>query len=149
MSEKKMYLDFEAIENKTSGTHSYYARAVSKGTVGLEELLTDAFSDTGTDPYYAMMIFYKIRREIMRKLKKGMRCDLDGLMTLSPALRLSVKDSVDKNGDVVPADQKDMNPQDGETYISVEMNKKFVDELKRSIYWRRIKSDKPKKPSSN
>ena len=145
MSNRKNYLDFEAIENKTSGTHSFYSRAVSNGTISLLELLEDAFNGTGTDPYYALMIFYKIRREVMRKLRMGLRCELDGLMTLAPGFRLSVKDTVDENGNVITADPKDMNPQDGETYVSIEMNKDFVDEFKRETYWRRIKPAKPKK----
>ena len=146
MANKRInYLDFEAIENKTTGTHSFYSRAVSKGTIGLLQLLNDALTNTGVDPMYALMIYYKINREVLRKLRMGIRCDLDGMMTLSPGFRLSVKDTVDGDGNVIPAKPEDMNPQDGESYISVELNKDFVKKFADETYWRRLKPTPKKK----
>ena len=137
---KKYYLDFEAIENKTTGTHSFYSRAVSKGTIGLYEM----FEDAGIEPFEGMRVVDRLKREILKNLRRGLRCEIDEFMTFVPSFKLSVKDHYE-NGELVVATPEQMDPEKGESYIGIELNKKFQWRFQFELFWRRIKRAVKKK----
>ena len=73
-------------ENKTLGTHSFYAQAVSYSTLDFQDLADEVTEGTGIDPDLALTVLNRYMRVAKRNVLRGHRVKFGDLLTIYPQI---------------------------------------------------------------
>lgn len=126
-------------ENTKMTPHSFYAAPVFKGTLSTPELLDEALDGKSVEPSVVEAGIKELVKTIQRNLKKGYRCKIGDWLVIYPVLQCSIKDKVDKDGNVIEAATADMViPQRGRSRLGCTVSAKFSNEFEADVHWKKV-----------
>ena len=127
-------------ENKSIGTHSYYAVSVPNGTLTFDELCEEACLHTSIEPSLMRAAVTEYINTVKRNVLKGFRAPVgDQFLTVYPSLTMSVKDEKDDSGNVVKAAKPSMvNAAYGKSRLGATVHTKFSNEFAANVSWQKI-----------
>lgn len=126
-------------ENKTLGTHSFYAQAVSFSTLDFEDLAEEVVEGLGITPELVNTILSRYMRVAKRNVLRGHRVKFGDLLTIYPQISCSVKDELNPDGTikkVVTADQ--FNITQAKSSIGATISKTVQQSFASSVSWKRV-----------
>ena len=129
-----------ARENKKVGTHSWYAVPQPSGSLTFDELCEEACENTSIEPSIMRAAVTEYMKVVKRNVLKGFRVPVgDQFLFVYPFLSMSVKDELDKQGNVVKeATAKDVNALKGTSRLGASVSKKFSAEFASSVSWQKV-----------
>ena len=129
-----------ARENKKVGTHSWYAVPQPSGSLTFDELCEEACENTSIEPSIMRAAVTEYMKAVKRNVLKGFRVPVgDQFLFVYPFLSMSVKDELDKQGNVVKeATAKDVNALKGTSRLGASVSKKFSAEFASSVSWQKV-----------
>lgn len=130
---------YYAKENKSVGTHSFYAVPLPNGTLTFEELCEEACANTTIEPSMMRAAVTEYMKVVKRNVLKGFRTQIgEQFITVYPNLSLSVKDGTDKDGNFVVATGKMLVASNGKSRLGATVNPVFSREFAASVSWQKV-----------
>ena len=131
---------YYAKENKSLGTHSFYAVPVPNGTLTFDEVCEEACQNTSIEPSLMRAAVTEYMKTVQRNVLKGFRVPVgEQFLTVYPNLSLSVKDEKDGSGRVTrAATAKMLNAANGKSRLSATVSIKFSGEFAQSVSWQKV-----------
>ena len=131
-------IKYYAAENKTVGTHSFYAVPVPNGTLTFDELVEEAMDGKSIEPSIARACVTEFMKAVKRNVLKGFRCNLgDNFLTVYPNIQLSVKDR-EENGQTIPATADMLTAANAKSRLGCTVASKFSREFADSVSWKKV-----------
>ncbi len=131
-------IKYSVKENKTLGTHSYYAQAVSFSTLEFQDLADEVVEGLGITPELVNTILTRYMRVAKRNVLRGHRVKFGDLLTIYPQISCSVKDEVDDNGNIIKVATADMlNVASAKGSIGATISQAFQQSFAQSVSWKR------------
>lgn len=128
-------------ENKKVGTHSFYAAPVWAGTLSTEEILDEALDGKSIEPSVAKAAIEEFMKAVQRNVLKGFRCQLGKeFLVVYPNLSCSVKDTEDKEGNLVVATADMVSAANGKSRLGCTVSKKFSAQFAAEVNWSKVSS---------
>ena len=129
-----------AKENNKIGTHSWYAVPQPSGTLTFDELCEEACENTSIEPSIMRAAVTEYMKVVKRNVLKGFRVPVgDQFLFVYPNLSMSVKDELDKQGNVVKvATAKDVNALKGTSRLGATVSTKFSQEFATNVSWQKV-----------
>lgn len=133
-------IDYTYNENTKTGTHSFYARPVSKGTLTMNDLLEEALGGTSIEPSIGRAVITEFMKTVQREVQRGFRCQLgERFLTLYPTLELSVKDYEDEQThETVVASPKMLNAANAYSRLGCTVHPSFSKQFAQNVSWRKV-----------
>ena len=127
-------------ENKKVGTHSFYAVPVSNGLVEFDDVCEEACRNTSIEASIMRAAVTEYMRTVQRNVLKGFRVQVgEHFLIVYPNLFASVKDEVDKNGNVTkPATLDMLSAKKGKSRLGASVAIKFSQEFAQKVSWQKI-----------
>lgn len=126
-------------ENKTLGTHSFYAQAVSFSTLDFQDLAEEVVEGLGITPELVSTILTRYMRVAKRNVLRGHRVKFGDLLTIYPQISCSVKDELNPDGSVKkPATADQLNVSQARASIGATIAKSVQQSFAQSVSWKRI-----------
>ena len=127
------------VEFVTNGIKGFCMRFKSRGIVGFQELVEDAFKADGYDVDDYIKKTRIVQKELKTQLAKGFRVDFgDNFISVQPNPIGAVRDTVDPStGQVIPANPDNLRSDKAVTKLSVVVAKKFTKELGTMMEWQK------------
>lgn len=130
---------YYAKERTTFGVHTCYAVPVPNGTLTFDELCKEACRNTTIEVSLMKAAVSEYMRVVQANVLKGFRVPVgEQFLTVYPSLSVSVKDTEDKEGNMVPATPKMVTANKGKSRLGATVATKFSDEFAREVSWQRI-----------
>lgn len=130
---------YYARENKTLGTHSYYAVPVPNGTISFDELCEDACRNTNIEVSLMKAAVTEYIRAVQANVLKGFRVSIgDHFVTITPHLKASVTDHWDKEGNFVEATPDMLNPTQGKATLTAAISPRFCRKFANNVSWQKV-----------
>ena len=131
---------YYAKENKSLGTHSFYAVPLPNGTLTFDELCQEACENTSIEPTIMRAAVTQYMKVVQRNVLKGFRVPLgDQFIIIYPNLSLSVRDKKDQDGNVVePATAKMLIASNGRSRLGATVSTKFSQQFAQSVSWQKV-----------
>lgn len=131
-------IKYSVKENKTLGTHSYYAQAVSFSTLEFHDLADEVVEGLGITPELVNTILTRYMRVAKRNVLRGHRVKFGDLLTIYPQISCSVKDEVDDNGNIIKVATADMlNVASAKGSIGATISQAVQLSFAQSVSWKR------------
>lgn len=131
-------IKYSVKENKTLGTHSYYAQAVSFSTLEFQDLADEVVEGLGITPELVNTILTRYMRVAKRNVLRGHRVKFGDLLTIYPQISCSVKDEVDDNGNIIKVATADMlNVASAKGSIGATISQAVQQSFAQSVSWKR------------
>lgn len=131
-------IKYQVKENKTLGTHSYYAQAVSYSTLEFQDLADEVVEGLGITPELVNTILTRYMRVAKRNVLRGHRVKFGDLLTIYPQISCSVKDEVDDNGNIIKVATADMlNVASAKGSIGATISQAVQLSFAQSVSWKR------------
>lgn len=128
-----------ARENKTLGTHSYYAVPVPNGTLTFDELCEEACRHTSIEPSLMRAAVTEYIRAVQTNVLKGFRVPIgEQFVTVYPYLNASVKDTWDDEGNLVVATPERLNANLGKSTLGSSVDPRFCRRFANDVSWQRV-----------
>ena len=137
-------------ENKNIGTHSFYAATQSYSTLNCDDMKDEVVEGLGISPDLVPTIIKRYMRVALRNASRGHRVKLGDEITIYPQISCSVKDEVDKDGNVTKAATADMlNVSGAKSSIGVTIAQAVQQQFAQSVSWKRVteKADEEETPT--
>lgn len=135
-------IKFQIKENNTLGTHSFYTQAVTYSTLDIDDLSAEISESVGVSRHTVRMVIERYADVAIRELLRGHRVKLADFLTLYPQISVSVKDTVDENGNVTKKATADMiNVQLGKSSIGATVTQAVQTEFAKSVSWKKVGDD--------
>jgi hypothetical protein len=132
-------IKYQVKENKTLGTHSFYAQAVSYSTLDFQDLADEVTEGTGIDPDLALTVLNRYMRVAKRNVLRGHRVKLGDLLTIYPQISCSIKDELNDDGTVKKAATLDMfNVIGAKGSIGATIAQSVQQSFASSVQWKRV-----------
>lgn len=129
---------YYAKENKTVGTHSFYAVPVPNGTLTFDELCKEACRNTTIEESLMKAAVAEYMKVVQANVLKGFRVPVgEQFITVYPNLTVSVKDE-EKDGKLVVATAKMVNANKGKSRLGATISTKFSQEFAANVSWQKI-----------
>lgn len=126
-------------ENNTVGTHSFYAQAVSYNTLDISDLASEVAESIGVSPSTVKMVLERYAVVAERSIMRGHRVKLGDLLTFYPQISASVKDELDKEGNVVKKATADMlNISGCKSTIGATVSQAVQQQFAAGVSWKRV-----------
>ena len=126
-------------ENNAVGTHSFYASAHSYSTLDFKDLAEEVTEGTGIDPDLALTVLNRYMRVAKRNVLRGHRVRFGDMLTIYPQISCSVKDEVDKDGNIVKVATADMlNIALAKGSIGATVSQSVQQSFAASVSWKRL-----------
>ena len=130
---------YYARENKTLGTHSYYAVPVPNGTLTFDELCEEACRHTSIEPSLMRAAVTEYIRAVQTNVLKGFRVPIgEQFVTVYPYLNASVKDTWDDEGNLVVATPERLNANLGKSTLGSSVDPRFCRRFANDVSWQRV-----------
>lgn len=131
---------YYAKENKSLGTHSFYAVPVPNGTLTFDELCEEACENTTIEPSIMRAAVTEYMKVVKRNVLKGFRTPVgEQFLTVYPTLSLSVKDEKDESGKVVKAATARMlSATNAKSRLGATVSTNFSKEFAANVSWQKI-----------
>ena len=130
---------YYARENKTLGTHSYYAMPLPNGTMSFDELCEDACRHTSIEVSLMKAAVTEYIRSVQRNVLLGFRVPIgEDFVTITPHLRASVADYWDEKGELVEATPDMLNPAKGKSTLTSSVSPKFCRRFADNVSWQKV-----------
>lgn len=131
---------YYARENKTLGTHSYYAVPVHNGTMSFDELCEDAARNTTLEVSLVRAAVTEYIRSVQRCVLLGFRVPIgDHFVTITPHLKASVTDYWDdESGKLVVATPDSLNPTKGKATLTATISPRFCRKFADKVSWQKV-----------
>lgn len=135
-------IKYQIKENKTIGTHSFYAQAVSYSTLDIDDLAAEIAESVGISRHAVRLVLERYSEVAMRNVLRGHRVRLGDLVTLYPQISVSVKDSVDEQGNVLTRATADMlSLQNAKSGIGATITQAVQQQFASSVSWKKVGDD--------
>lgn len=132
-------IDYTWNENTKTGTHSFYARPISKGTLSMKELAEEALGNTSIEPSIGKAAIEEFMRTVMREVQRGFRCQIgEKFLTIYPTLELSVKDHENEKGETVVAKAEMLNAANAYSRLGCTVHPDFSKQFAKNVSWRKV-----------
>ena len=132
-------IKYQVKENKTLGTHSFYAQAVSYSTLDFQDLADEVTEGTGIDPDLALTVLNRYMRVAKRNVLRGHRVKFGDLLTIYPQISCSVKDELNQDGTVKTPVTIDMfNVSQAKGSIGATITQAVQQSFASSVQWKRV-----------
>ena len=132
-------IKYYARENKSLGTHSYYAVPVPNGTLTFDELCEEACRNTSIEPTLMRAAVMEYINAVQTNLLKGFRVPIgEQFITIYPYLNASVKDMWDDDGNKVVATPERLNANLGKSTLGSSIAPRFCRKFADSVSWQRV-----------
>lgn len=132
-------INYSVKENKTLGTHSFYAQAVSFSTLDFQDLADEVVEGLGITPELVNTILTRYMRVAKRNVLRGHRVKFGDLLTIYPQISCSVKDELNDDGTVKKAATADMiNVLQAKSTIGATIALSVQQSFAMSVSWKRI-----------
>ncbi|MFW5563375.1 MAG: HU family DNA-binding protein [Prevotella sp.] len=132
-------IKFTIKENTTVGTHSFYAQAVSYSTLDISDLASEVAENIGISPSTVKMVLERYAVVAERSIMRGHRVKLGDFLTFYPQISASVKDELDKEGNVVKKATADMlNISGCKSTIGATVSQAVQQQFAAGVSWKRI-----------
>lgn len=129
-------------ENKTLGTHSFYAQAVTYNTLSLEDLAVEICEGMGCNKSMVLGILNRLSEIVNREVVRGHRVNFAGICTFYPQISASLKDVVDKDGKVItPATADKLSIAKAKSSIGCMVNADLVKQFAHDVQWKKVGDD--------
>ena len=126
-------------ENNTVGTHSFYAQAVSYNTLDISDLASEVAESIGVSPSTVKMVLERYAVVAERSIMRGHRVKLGDFLTFYPQISASVKDELDKEGNVVKKATADMLSIAGcKSTIGATISQAVQQQFAAGVSWKRV-----------
>ena len=126
-------------ENKTLGTHSFYAASQSYSTLTCSDMADEVVEGLGLTPEIIPTIIKRYMRVVIRNVQRGHRVKLGDELVLYPQISCSVKDEVDGEGNVVkPATADMLNVSNAKSTIGATIAQAVQQQFASSVSWKRV-----------
>lgn len=126
-------------ENKTLGTHSFYAQAVSFSTLDFNDLAEEVVEGLGITPELVSTILTRYMRVAKRNVLRGHRVKFGDLLTIYPQISCSVKDELNDDGTVkTPATADMVNVSQAKGSIGATIAQSVQQSFAQSVSWKRV-----------
>lgn len=142
-------IKYQVKENKTLGTHSFYAQAVSFSTLNFQDLAEEVVEGLGISPELVNTILERYMRVAKRNVLRGHRVRFGDLLTIYPQLSCSVKDELNQDGTVkTPVTLEMFNLSSAKSSIGATIAQSVQQSFSSSVSWKRV-SEKEEEEESN
>lgn len=126
-------------ENKTIGTHSFYCVPQSYSTLTYSDMAEEVSEGLGISPDIIGTIIKRYMRVAIRNVQRGHRVKLGDELVVYPQISCSVKDEVDKDGNVIKAATADMlNVSNARSSIGATIAQSVQQQFAQSVSWKRV-----------
>ena len=127
-------------ENKTTGTHSFYAIPVPAGLLTSDEILEEALDGKSIEPSVARAAIEEYMKALKRNVLKGFRCQLGkDFLTVYPNLTVSVKDKKDKDGNILHvATAAEVTAVGARSRLGCTVSPKFSAQFAQEVSWQKV-----------
>lgn len=130
---------YYAKENTKLGTHSFYAVPVPNGTLTFDEVCEEACRNTSIEKSFMKAAVSEYMKAVKSNVLKGFRVSLgDQFLTIYPNLNASVKDTKDKEGNLVVATAKMLTANRGKSRLGASVSIKFSQQFANEVSWQKI-----------
>ena len=130
---------YYAKENSKLGTHSFYAVPVPNGTLTFNEVCEEACRKTSIEPSLMKAAVAEYMDTVQLNVLKGFRVQVgEQFITVYPNLSASVKDTKDKDGQLVVATAKMLTANKGKSRRGASVAIKFSQEFAANVSWQKI-----------
>lgn len=130
---------YYAKENTKVGTHSFYAVPVPNGTLTFDEVCEEACRNTSIEQSFMKAAVAEYMKAVKSNVLKGFRVSLgDQFLTIYPNLNASVKDTKDKDGNIVVATAKMLTANKGKSRLGASVAIKFSQQFANDVSWQKI-----------
>ena len=132
-------IKYQVKENKTLGTHSFYAQAVSYSTLDFQDLAEEVVEGLGITPELVSTILTRYMRVAKRNVLRGHRVKFGDLLTIYPQISCSVKDELNADGTVKTPVTIDMfNVSQAKGSIGATITQAVQQSFASSVQWKRV-----------
>ena len=132
-------IKYQVKENKTLGTHSFYAQAVSFSTLDFNDLAEEVVEGLGITPELVNTILTRYMRVAKRNVLRGHRVKFGDLLTIYPQISCSVKDELNDDGTVkTPATADMLNVSQAKGSIGATIAQSVQQSFAQSVSWKRV-----------
>lgn len=126
-------------ENSGVGTHSFFASPKSYSTLTSEDIKDEVAEGMGISPEIVSSIIRRYMQVVVRNVQRGHRVKLADVLTVYPQISCSVKDEVDKDGNVVKVATADMlNVATAKSSIGATISQAVQQSFASSVSWKRV-----------
>lgn len=131
-----MNIRYKVLENKKVGTHSFYAQPDYTGTLDMNFILDRTCKNLGINAGVAKAVVSAMQDTIKWYLLRGYRCQIgEDFLTVYPNIRLSVKDHIDSDGNLVVADYSMLNANSVKASVECTVHPKFSKKFDYESKW--------------
>ncbi|MBP5714805.1 MAG: hypothetical protein J6X07_08930 [Prevotella sp.] len=136
-------VDFQILENNKMKPHSFYGKTVNKSTLTFDDMVEKACEGTSIEPEIMQGAVSRYMRKVKELLLMGYRVPLGkNFLFVYPCIDLSVKDQVDKDGNVIKAVTiDDVNAQAAKGRVAASVSPVFSKKFDTEVQWRRVGKD--------
>ena len=132
-------IKYQVKENKTLGTHSFYAQAQSYSTLDFQDLAEDVVEGLGISPSLVKTVLDRYMLVAKRNVLRGHRVRFGDLLTIYPQLSCSVKDELNQDGTVKTPVTIDMfTLQNAKSSIGATVSQSVQQSFSQSVSWKRV-----------
>lgn len=132
-------IKYQVKENKTLGTHSFYAQAVSFSTLDFNDLAEEVVEGLGITPELVSTILTRYMRVAKRNVLRGHRVKFGDLLTIYPQISCSVKDEFNDDGTVkTPATADMLTISQAKGSIGATIAQSVQQSFAQSVSWKRV-----------
>ena len=132
-------IKYQVNENKTLGTHSFYAQAVSFSTLTNADMAEEIVEGLGVSPEMVPTIIKRYMRVAIRNVLRGHRVKIADELTIYPQITCSVKDELNPDGTVKTVATADMlNIQRAVGSIGATIAQSVQQSFAQSVSWKRV-----------
>lgn len=132
-------IKYQVKENKTLGTHSFYAQAVSFSTLDFNDLSEEVVEGLGITPELVNTILTRYMRVAKRNVLRGHRVKFGDLLTIYPQISCSVKDELNADGTVkTPATADMLTISQAKGSIGATIAQNVQQSFAQSVSWKRV-----------
>jgi len=132
-------IKYQVKENKTLGTHSFYAQAVSFSTLDFNDLAEEVVEGLGITPELVSTILTRYMRVAKRNVLRGHRVKFGDLLTIYPQISCSVKDELNDDGTVkTPATADMLTISQAKGSIGATIAQSVQQSFAQSVSWKRV-----------
>ena len=130
---------YYAKENVKLGTHSFYAVPVLNGALSFNEVCEEACRKTSIEPSLMKAAVAEYIQTVQANVLKGFRVPVgEQFITVYPNLSASVKDTKDKDGQLVVAEAKMLTANKGKSRLGATVAIRFSQEFAQNVSWQKI-----------
>ena len=131
-----MHIRYKALENKKIGTHSWYAQPDYTGTLTMDDIIERACRSSTLSEGEARLAMDLIQDTIKSYLLRGYRCQLGrNFLTIYPNIQMSVKDTIDKDGNLIIAKEEMLNANSAKASVECTVHPKFSKKFNFEAKW--------------